>query len=68
LGAGFNGSKSDPEVDVFLASLGLVQFFEAVAAEDVEIESLKLMADSDLVNLGLTKGPWVKVLNRLRSA
>jgi hypothetical protein len=60
LGAGFNGSKNDPEMDAFLASLDLVQFSEAFAAEDVEIESLKLMADSDLIDLGSNKRPMVE--------
>lgn len=47
--------------------MGLERFAAAFASEDVNIESLKLMTDSDLVDLGLTKVPRVKVLNWLRS-
>jgi hypothetical protein len=62
-----NGNTSDPVVETFLASMGLERFAAAFASEDVNIESLKLMTDSDLVDLGLTKVPRVKVLNWLRS-
>jgi hypothetical protein len=61
-----HSSAGDPEVVALLSLLGLDRYAEVLAAEDVDMEALRLMNEQDLADLGLTKGPRVKILNRLK--
>ena len=59
-------SQGDPAVTELLSSLGLKKFIKVFAAEEVDMAALKLMNEGDLKDLGLQKGPRVKVMNGIK--
>src|SRR3954467_11199288 len=57
-----------PQIDAWLARLGLSKYAEAFAAHEVDFEALRHLSDDDLRELGLPLGPRRKVLAAIAAA
>src|SRR4029079_2251196 len=54
-----------PQIDAWLARLGLTKYAETFAAHEVDFEALRHLSDDDLKELGLPLGPRRKILAAL---
>ena len=54
-----------PQIDAWLARLGLTKYAETFAAHEVDFEALRHLSDDDLKKLGLPLGPRRKILAAL---
>ena len=61
----FRGAMADAVVRAFFLSGGLDRYLPECVTEDVDAETLLLLEDSDLKDMGLPKGPRVKILKGL---
>ncbi|CAM9167928.1 unnamed protein product, partial [Ectocarpus sp. 13 AM-2016] len=51
----------------FLGDMGLGQYSQALTENEIDLEAVQLMADSDFQDIGIPKGPRVKLLYALRT-
>ncbi|CAM9565034.1 unnamed protein product, partial [Ectocarpus sp. 8 AP-2014] len=51
----------------FLGDMGLGQYAQALTENEIDLEAVQLMADSDFQDIGIPKGPRVKLLYALRT-
>ncbi|CAN0377974.1 unnamed protein product, partial [Hapterophycus canaliculatus] len=51
----------------FLGDMGLGQYAQALTENEIDLEAVQLMADSDFQDVGIPKGPRVKLLYALRT-
>src|SRR6185436_9486238 len=54
-----------PQIDAWLARLGLTKYAETFAAHEVDFEALRHLSEYDLKELGLPLGPRRKILAAL---
>jgi len=59
-----NEDKVDP-LQTFLAALNLTEYWPLFRKEHMDLESLMMATDEDLIQLGLTKGPRIKILKAM---
>jgi hypothetical protein len=57
--------KSQDEVLNLLSQLGLYKYAEKMREAEVDMEALRLFEESDLKEMGIPKGPRVKILHSL---
>mmetsp|Transcript_13463 Transcript_13463/g.30538 ORF Transcript_13463/g.30538 Transcript_13463/m.30538 type:complete len:388 (+) Transcript_13463:41-1204(+) len=63
---GENEAVATEEVQELLSKIALERFSERFVEEEVDLETLALFEDRDLADLGLPKGPRVKLLRALK--
>jgi len=63
------GLDSDPvtELQEMLASLNLSHLCNILENNEVDMDSLKLMGENDLKEMGIAKGPRIKIMTRVKS-
>ena len=54
-----------PVLNAFLSSQGLSKHLEKLAENEVDFETLLIFEESDLKELGIAKGPRVKMLRTM---
>ena len=66
-GGGFvgDGSSEYESLNVLLASLGVEKYSSLFIDEEIDLEILKMMGESDLSEIGIPKGPRLKILRAI---
>lgn len=61
------GGSVDDELGAMLGSLRLDYLRAKLDENEVDVDSLKLMSEEDLREMGIAKGPRVKLMKRVQS-
>ena len=52
----------DPPLRQFITALGLARYLPVLEAEELDMDSLLLLSESDLAQMGLARGPRAKIM------
>ena len=71
VGVGLEGESGDghpkKNIEMFLEELGLSRYLPVFQSAEVDLETLNIMSEQDLCELGLLKGPRVKIMHHIGS-